>query len=616
MSEAFAYTHGPVVQPDGRTRFRLWAPSADDVRLEIGGAENLPMEAVGDGWWELVTACPAGARYRYGIGDVSVPDPASRQQDHDVHDPSVVLADAPYAWLHPDWRGRPWHETVLYELHPGVLGGFGGVASRLPELAALGITAIELMPIADFPGPRNWGYDGVLPYAVDTAYGTPDELRALIDTAHGLGMMVFLDVVYNHFGPDGNYLHHYAKDFFREDVQTPWGPAIDFRQPPVRQFFAENALYWLREFRFDGLRFDAVHAIPDMAWLDEMAAFVRANLPAERHVHLVLENDANSATHLHKDFDAQWNDDAHHVLHTLLTDESDGYYRDYADMAEERLARCLAEGFVYQGEPSAHREGEPRGEPSTGLPPTAFVMFLQNHDQIGNRAFGERLTTLLDAQPPRDEANPLAAAVALTLLTPHIPMIFMGEEVGSKAPFLYFTSHNEELANAVREGRRKEFAGFAAFGEGGAPADLPDPNDRLTFTRSLPSDPHAVHVDDSLWSAYYWRLLKARREAVMTRLPGAQSLGAQVVGPKSVQASWRMGDGSRLHLLVNLGQSDIVLDAEPLTGEMLFETRQGVADALGSGRLLAGALVALLDTAGAAASLPSPKSAELEPEAP
>nr|WP_253207159.1 malto-oligosyltrehalose trehalohydrolase [Verticiella sp. GG226] len=610
MANDFTYAFGPTVLDDGRTRFRLWAPNAEAVRLEIGGQDTVPMQSAQDGWWEAVAECPAGARYRFGVGEVSVPDPASRQQDNDVHDASIVLSAEGYAWRHPEWRGRPWHETVLYELHPGVLGGFAGVTARLPELASLGITAVELMPIADFPGPRNWGYDGVLPYAVDTAYGTPDELRLLIDTAHGLGMMVFLDVVYNHFGPDGNYLNHYASDFFRDDLQTPWGPAIDFRRPQVRQFFAENALYWLREFRFDGLRFDAVHAIPDMAWLDEMAAFVRSHLPAERHVHLVLENDDNSASHLHKDFDAQWNDDAHHVLHVLLTDERDGYYGDYADQPEARLARCLAEGFVYQGEPSAHRKGEPRGEPSADLPPTAFVMFLQNHDQIGNRAFGERLTTLLDARAPRDEPNPLAAAVALTLLTPHIPMIFMGEEIGSKAPFLYFTSHHETLAQAVRDGRRKEFSGFAAFAGGGPMTDLPDPNARATFARSAPGDPHAVHVDESIWSAFYWRLLKVRRQALAPRLPGSSALGADVLGEKCVQARWRLGDGARLHLLVNLSQQDVALPDAALMGDVLFETRPGLAEGVRHGRLLAGGLLAMLDKSDAAASLPSPQSAE------
>ncbi|GAA5234153.1 malto-oligosyltrehalose trehalohydrolase [Verticiella sediminum] len=589
----YAYRFGPRVTEAGTT-FRLWAPTASGVQLEPGGHDPIPMQAVGDGWWELETGLAAGTRYRFGVGGHSVPDPASRLQDKDVHDASVVLAGDGYAWRHAEWRGRPWHETVLYELHPGVLGGYDGIASRLPELASLGVTAIELMPIADFPGPRNWGYDGVLPYAPDTAYGTPEQLKALIDTAHGLGLMVFLDVVYNHFGPDGNYLGTYADTFFRDDLDTPWGPAIDFRQPEVRSFFAENALYWLREYRFDGLRLDAVHAISERGWLQEMAAFVRARLPADRYVHLVLENDDNMAHLLESGFDAQWNDDAHHVLHVLLTGEDDGYYEDYAGGPEARLARCLKEGFIYQGEASEHRGGKPRGEPSAHLPPTAFVMFLQNHDQIGNRAFGERLAALLDAQPPRDEPNPLAAAVALMLLCPHIPLLFMGEEIGAKDPFLYFTSHNDTLAQAVRDGRRQEFSRFAAFAGGAALTDLPDPNARHTYAKSSPfASPH-VNVDESIWSAYYWRLLKTRRQRIVPYLPQTRALDAAPVGARSVHAAWRLGNGDTLALWVNLGESDAALEAPPGAGEILFESRPGYAQQAHAGVLGAGGLLATL----------------------
>ncbi|MBJ7265030.1 MAG: malto-oligosyltrehalose trehalohydrolase, partial [Burkholderiaceae bacterium] len=355
------YTHGAVVMPDGTTRFRLWAPTAQHVDLIAEEGEQHPLAA------------------------------------------------------------SPWHETVIYEIHPGIAGGYAGIEARLPALAQLGITAIELMPIADFPGARNWGYDGVLPYAPDTAYGTPDELRHLIDTAHGLDMMVFLDVVYNHFGPDGNYLNAYAADFFDPKKQTPWGPAIDFSQSAVRRYFAENALYWLSEYRFDGLRLDAVHAISDPGWLPEMAAYVRANVAPDRHVHLVLENEDNIASHLTRGFDAQWNDDAHHVLHYLLTGETRAYYADFSKHASQRLARSLSEGFVYQGDPSSLRGGALRGESSAHLPPSAFVLFLQNHDQVGNRAFGERLLKLVANRP-----DALRAAVALQLLAPHIPLLFMG----------------------------------------------------------------------------------------------------------------------------------------------------------------------------------------------
>ena len=300
------------------------------------------MTACSGGWFEIVVNCGPGTVYRYLLPDgTAIPDPASRAQSNDVHGPSVVVDPASYKWRNEHWRGRPWEEAVLYELHVGILGGFGGVARELPRLAALGITAVELMPVAEFPGARNWGYDGVLPFAPESSYGKPDDLKSLVDAAHDNGLMIFLDVVYNHFGPDGNYLAAYAPDMFRSDVTTPWGPAIDFRQKEVRQFFTENALYWLIEYRFDGLRLDAVHAITEPDWLDEMAAEVRQRIP-DRNVHLVLENDDNTAGHLAGDFDAQWNDDGHHVLHRLLTGERQGYYEDYDDDAGD-TARPLPE---------------------------------------------------------------------------------------------------------------------------------------------------------------------------------------------------------------------------------------------------------------------------------
>ncbi|MFC7540870.1 alpha-amylase family glycosyl hydrolase [Siccirubricoccus deserti] len=333
-----------------RTRFRLWAPDAAPL-LEIEGATPLPMTPEGDGWFVVEAPVGAGARYRFRVSpDLAVPDPASRQQAGDVHDASVVVDPRGYAWRHPEWAGRPWHEVVLYEVHAGLLGGFSGVEAELPRLRDLGVTAIELMPIGAFPGARNWGYDGVLPYAPDATLGTPEALKSLIDAAHGLGLMVFLDVVYNHFGPDGAYLHAYAKRFFNEGVHTPWGAAIDFRQPAVRAYFEENALLWLNEYRFDGLRFDAVHAIAEADWLDTLATRIRRETGG-REVHLVLENERNAARHLRPkgDFDAQWNDDGHNVLHPLLTGEREGYYEDFCEAGAEKLAKVLAEGFLFQG---------------------------------------------------------------------------------------------------------------------------------------------------------------------------------------------------------------------------------------------------------------------------
>src|ERR687891_2920880 len=374
MSATFTHAmpFGAALQDDG-VRFRLWAPGQRQVFLLLAGRDDaVPMAATDDGWFELTTAdAKAGSRYSFRLEDgKAVPDPVSRFQPDDVHGPSEVIDPAAYRWEQADWRGRPWHETVLYELHLGTFSGEGtydGLRRKLDHLAALGVTAIELMPLADFLGTRNWGYDGVLPFAPDASYGRPEQLKALIDEIHGRGLMVFLDVVYNHFGPEGNYLHQYAPDYFDPELQTPWGGAINFAARPVRDMTIHNALYWLEEYRFDGLRFDAVDRIIDRGEehiLKEIAATVRRTIPAERHVHLVLENDSNQAHLLERDgdgrpvyYDAQWNDDIHHVCHRLLTGEGAGYYRDYVHEPARLLARALTAGFVYQGEPSEHRGG-------------------------------------------------------------------------------------------------------------------------------------------------------------------------------------------------------------------------------------------------------------------
>jgi malto-oligosyltrehalose trehalohydrolase len=565
-----------------RTRFRIWAPEQQTLALAIHDGPPQPMTRSADGWFEAEARCGAGTRYCYLLTDgTAVPDPASRGQDSDVHSASIVVDPAAYQWRQPDWKGRPWKETVLYELHAGLLGGYAGVARELPRLADLGITAVELMPIAEFPGARNWGYDGALPFAPECSYGSPDDLRALVDTAHAHGMTIFLDVVYNHFGPDGNYLPIYAPQMFRNDVSTPWGPAIDFRRPEVRGFFTANALYWLMEYRFDGLRFDAVHAITESDWLDEMAAEVRKTVEPGRYVHLVLENDKNDAGHLARDFDAQWNDDGHHVLHVLLTGEDEAYYCDFAENPAERLARCLKEGFIYQGEPSPHRGGEARGTPSGELPPSAFVLFVQNHDQIGNRAFGERLTALAHPQA-------LEAAIALQLLCPQIPLIFMGEETGTTAPFLFFTDHNAELAQAVREGRRREFAGFSQFSDPQMLAQLPDPNTVGTFKHSQPKAGSGAEDREAL----YKRLLSLRRREIVPRLAGASAVDARAVGPAAVVAQWRMGDGAHLIIACNLGEDATGLEKQ--SGRTLFATSPAADEGVRAGQLAPYSTVAVL----------------------
>ncbi len=551
MSGANHFMHrlpfGATLRGDGTALFRLWAPSVTSVTLELDGAPPQPMQGKAGGWFEAVAKTQAGGRYHFRLPNgLAVPDPASRAQADDVHGDSVIVDPFAYRWQHPEWANRPWHEAVVYELHAGAMGGFAGIRARLPELHSLGVTAIELMPIADFPGPHNWGYDGVLPFAPDRAYGTPDELKALVDTAHGLGLMVLLDVVYNHFGPDGAYLHAYAREFFDADVHTPWGAAIDFKRPEVQSFFINNALMWLQEYRFDGLRFDAVHAISPPEFLPQLAAQIRAGV--DRPVHLILEHEGNKSSLLRADadapgFDAQWADDWHHCLHVLLTGESEGYYESFQDPAKQ-LARALAEGFVYQGEISPHH-GTARGEPSACLPPTAFVICLQNHDQIGNRAMGERLTMLAD---PRA----LRGATALMLLSPFIPMLFMGEEFGATTAFLFFTSHSEELAELVREGRRREFQHFAAFKDEAKRAQIPDPNAPSTFEASIPNP-----GEDMANLDFTKHLLALRREHIVPGIPGCRSLGAHALSDHAVAAAWQLGNGRILTIASNFGRDDI-----------------------------------------------------------
>ncbi len=561
MPDRFAYRLPFGATLDGEaTQFRIWAPSVETVGLRLG-ERTLPMQPGDGGWFEVSAPCPAGTPYQFHMPDgLDVPDPAARAQAKDVHGPSLVVDPNAYAWQHGAWQGRPWSEAVIYELHVGAFGGFDGVRAQLPRLAALGVTVIELMPIADFPGAHNWGYDGVLPYAPDAAYGTPDQLKALVDAAHGHGLMMMLDVVYNHFGPDGAYLHAYAKEFFRNDIKTPWGASIDFRRPAVKDYFIQNARYWIEEYRFDGLRFDAVHAIQDPGFLDELARDIRAGAEPGRHVHLVMEHENNAARHLRQPggpgFDAQWTDDVHHCLHVLLTGESEGYYEDF-DRPIERLARCMAEGFAYQGEVSRHG-GKPRGEPSAHLPLTSFVICLQNHDQIGNRALGDRLAALADPAA-------LRAAQALLLLAPFIPLLFMGEEFDSKQPFLFFTDHNEELAELVRNGRREEFKHFAAFKDPARRDAIPDPNAASTFQASIPDFPSAEQG-----SAYYRDLLAIRRTHVMPGMAGCRTAGVEVLSDTALVARWRLGTESVLAIACNLGAEVAALAISG--GELLHET--------------------------------------------
>ena len=549
---------GTRLTPDG-VSFRLWAPAARRVDLLLD--RSYPMQQGEDGWFSAdIPGVKAGTRYKFRIDDeIDVPDPASAFQPEDVSGPSEVIDHAAYTWRASNWRGRPWQEAVLLEAHVGTFaphGTYRAMIDKLDHLVATGITALELMPLADFAGKRNWGYDGVLWYAPDSAYGRPDDLKALIDEAHLRGLMVFLDVVYNHFGPEGNYLGRYAPAFFTE-AQTPWGRAIDYRVREVRAFAIENALYWLREYRFDGLRLDAVHAIAEpgeISMLHDLSS-AAGDLAAEtgRHIHLVLENDDNAASLLDAreerprwKYRAQWNDDYHHAWHVLLTGETHGYYGDYQRSPMGDIARALGSGFVYQGEASAHRGGQLRGEPSGTLSPTAFVNFLQNHDQIGNRALGDRLESVADPKA-------IEAALAITLIAPMVPMLFMGEEWGSKAPFPFFCDFQGDLAEAVRQGRRKESSGaYAKYGD-----DIPDPLEPSTFQSAVLDWEACDGQTGRKRLALVQELLTIRRREIVPRLAGAAFGAPHVDGIGLLTAHWRMSDGATLYLIANLSDRDI-----------------------------------------------------------
>ena len=539
-------------------RFAVWAPAATRVALHIEPHAS-PLAMTGDdaGWFRANTSAAAGSRYRFRIDDrIEVPDPASRFQPNGVDGASEVIDANAYVWRDRDWRGRPWHEAVIYELHVGAFSGSGdyaGVRARLGDLAALGVTAIELMPLAEFAGDRNWGYDGVLPFAPAHVYGRPEELKALIDDAHMHGLMVILDVVYNHFGPAGNWLSEYAPAFFSR-ARTPWGGAINFDgvgSSAVREFFLHNALYWLEEYHFDGLRLDAVHAIVDGSTphiLTELAARVAAGPGRTRAIHLVLENDVRYAGEagsvstvatcapVRAGYRAQWHDDLHHAMHVVLTGETSGYYARFAAEPLAQLAAAL------------------RGRSACSL---KSVVFLQNHDQIGNRADGARLTQTVAPVA-------LRAAATLVLLAPMVPLLFMGEEWGARAPFPFFCDFPEPLASAVRAGRKQEFARFPEFAAG----DMPDPLAAATFVRAVLSGPPPGDAEAARTLAFYRTLLRTRRERLMPLLgPDVEVLHA-ACSDDAVYAAWQLQDGSQWHAIANLTPS--ARAAEPPPGACVF----------------------------------------------
>lgn len=576
MSQSVPFHFGPQLTAEG-TNFRVWAPGARCVDLVMEAKDGAPLRqqftAAGDGWFEtLAPGVGAGTRYRLRVDDeLDVPDPASRFQPEGVTGPGEILDPRAFEWRDLRWQGRPWHEAVLYELHVGTFtreGTYAAAIARLDDLAKLGITAIELLPLNTFPGRRGWGYDGVLLYAPQPGYGRPEDLKRFVQAAHERGLMVLIDVVYNHFGPEGNYLHRYAEDCFTSAHHTPWGSAINFAHPVVRQFFIQNALYWLGEYRFDGLRVDAVHAMFDQGdthFIDELVDSVQCGPGSERHVHVVLENHHNEARRLGRKgrtMVAQWNDDFHHPLHVLLTGERDGYYRNYAERTTEHLGRVLAEGFAYQGE-VYQTDGQARGERSAALPPTAFVSFIQNHDQVGNRAFGERLAQLA----PREK---LRAGLAILLLAPQIPMLFMGEEYGAVQPFLYFCDYQGDLAKAIRDGRRNEFASFGAFADEQRREQIPDPNAENTYLASQLDAEDLARALHREWLVYTQELLSVRAAKLMPLIPEIVAGAARYSTDDPVlTVTWPVSRGRALVMQANFGDTP---KSVPRTGNLWYST--------------------------------------------
>jgi maltooligosyltrehalose trehalohydrolase len=574
---------GASLLPGGGAVFRLWAPAADRIELALqksgaGAPELHPAQADGTGWWECrAPHAAAGTLYRWCIdGGLLVPDPASRFNPEGPHGPSCLVDPGQFEW-DAGWSGRPWPDTVLYELHVGTFtpeGTFAAAAGRLEQLADLGVTAVELMPVASFVGQFGWGYDGVLPYAPHPAYGTPDDLKRFVQQAHRLGLMVFLDVVYNHFGPEGNYLHAYAPQFFSQVKDSPWGQAINFDGPgsgPVREFFIHNALYWLQEFRFDGLRLDAVHAISDEGprhVLQDLSERARTATTG-RHVHLVLENEDNGYGFLAPTprpgfYEGQWNDDFHHVVHVALTGETQRYYHDYGEGTLDLLARCFTHGMIFEG--SQRKEGGARKvvRAAPPQPLSALVNFAHNHDQVGNRAHGERLSQLV----PADAA---ALPTLLALLTPAIPMLFFGEEWGATEPFLYFADWEGELRQAVRAGRKREFGHAHAD-------DLPDPCSSASVDRSRPDPEGARSAQGQARLKEVRSALAARRQWITPRqaqlLTGKHS--AQRIGERGIAVQWRYEDGKMLCLELNLGPQPLRVEAQhlgPVEAEFVFSHR-------------------------------------------
>ena len=549
---------GATLLDGGRCSFRVWAPRVRSVDLHVPGPpeRTVRMEAEERGYHAVtIDGVTPGVFYAFRLdGGPDRPDPASRHQPEGVHGPSAVVDPAAHLWDDGAWSGLALESYVLYELHVGTFtreGTFDAVVPYLDELQDLGITAIEIMPVAQCPGRRNWGYDGVQPFAVQDSYGGPQGLKRLVDACHARGVAAVLDVVYNHLGPEGNYLGEFG-DYFSGSYRTPWGPALNFDGPgsdEVRAYFLRNALLWIDEYHFDALRLDAIHGILDMSarpFLQELADVVHARAAAlDRRVHLIAESDLNDIRVLRPareggyGHDAQWNDDFHHALHALLTGEREGYYRDFGEFAH--LEKAFAEGFVLSGGYSIHRD-RTHGVSSSAIEPSRLVVFAQNHDQIGNRAAGDRLSRLVPFES-------LKLAAGAVVLSPYLPLIFMGEEYGETAPFLYFISHSDpDLVEAVRRGRREEFAAFGWDGE------LPDPQDQKTFERSRLDHTLREKGTQAILRRFYAELLKHRRERPALRRLTRDGLVIEASARESLLKMQRGSGREQVVVIFNFGR--------------------------------------------------------------
>ncbi|WP_242917513.1 malto-oligosyltrehalose trehalohydrolase [Pontibacter liquoris] len=547
---------GAVYTPEKGTVYTVWAPEAKQVTVRLTAPANrtITLQREDFGYWTgLNEAGAPGDRYLFQLdGELERPDPASRFQPDGVHSPSAVLAQQNFAWTDEHWKSLPLEQLIIYELHVGTFsqeGTFEGIIRKLPELQDLGITAIELMPVAQFAGGRNWGYDGVYPFAAQNSYGGPEGLKRLVNACHAQGIAVVLDVVYNHMGPEGNYLNDFGP-YFTSKYNTPWGNALNFDDADsdhVRNFFFQNALMWLREFHIDALRLDAVHAIYDTGARHFLQELKEHTLELERETGraylLIAESDQSDVRLLNPTaqggygLDAQWFDDYHHAIHTLITGEKEGYYEDFGKPAQ--LQKALEQTFVYNGLYSEHRR-KTVGSDATLTPAQQFVVCAQNHDQIGNRMLGERLTQLVSFEM-------LKAVAGLILLSPYVPMLFMGEEYGEQSPFLYFVSHtDEELVEAVRKGRKEEFKAFTWEGE------VPDPQSEETFNNSKLQHSYPHNTRQNQLREFYKALIALRKSAPALDRPDKQQMRVELEADKLVLHLVHTSKEPHLYCLFNI----------------------------------------------------------------